>query len=217
MPNLNVDPNLRVADLIDFENGSWNVDIVRGVFSDDDIGSILSHWLAKLGHHSPWLLTNGSNAEHLWKRLWSLNVPPKLQHFIWRACKGSLSVKERLNNRHIITDSVCQVCGDEGVVIRDVHGHIIAEAVQKLQVKWKAEQAEVAAVRFGLHLARRLGIMNTELKCDALNVVRSINSGIEGYSPVTLLYEDIARMKSEFMFFRCRRVSRADNTLPHLI
>lgn len=71
------------------------------------------------------------------------------------------------------------------MVIRDVHGHSIASAIQKLQVKWKAEHAEIAAVRFRLHLTRRLGIANIELKCNAHNIVRSINSGIEGYSPIT--------------------------------
>ncbi|KAK1367708.1 hypothetical protein POM88_033800 [Heracleum sosnowskyi] len=94
---------------------------------------------------------------------------------------GQLDTNQMIStpSGNLIMHSDAHVLAGTGVglgVIRDVHGHIIAAAVQKLQVKWKAEQAEAADVRFGLHLAR---------------------SGIEGYSTITLLYEDITRMKSE--------------------
>lgn len=47
----------------------------------------------------------------MWRGVWGIQGPPKLRHFIWRACNGSLGVRERLYHPHIIDNSDCQVCG----------------------------------------------------------------------------------------------------------
>lgn len=46
--------------------------------------------------------------------MWSVDGPPKLKHFLWRASKGSLAVKERLQSRHIILDAACSICRAAG-------------------------------------------------------------------------------------------------------
>ncbi|KAL2931724.1 hypothetical protein RDABS01_037134 [Bienertia sinuspersici] len=43
--------------------------------------------------------------------------PPKLKHFIWRACHGMLAVKERFFYRHITNSQTCQLCGDNAETI----------------------------------------------------------------------------------------------------
>ncbi|KAK1369492.1 hypothetical protein POM88_035584 [Heracleum sosnowskyi] len=85
MPNLKVDPDLRVNDLIDFENREWDVNMVRSVFSDEDGGLILSIplWPAEQQHWWP--------TKQLFCEIWQL--------------ASSLAVKERLNYRHISADS----------------------------------------------------------------------------------------------------------------
>ncbi|XP_021731780.1 uncharacterized protein LOC110698619 [Chenopodium quinoa] len=78
-----------------------------------------------------------------------------------------------------------------GVVFRIEQGSLLAAAVRKEGGGWDVEVAEVAACRFGLLLARRLGYSQVQLECDAERVVRAINSKAVGFSPIYLLYEDI--------------------------
>lgn len=43
----------------------------------------------------------------LWSKIWNIQGPPKLRHFLWRACKGSLPVYEVMLRRHIRESSLC--------------------------------------------------------------------------------------------------------------
>ncbi|KAL2927396.1 hypothetical protein RDABS01_022681 [Bienertia sinuspersici] len=69
------------------------------------------YWLAKLGH----LSGAGENGEekNLWRSVWKIESPPKLSHFLWRACKGSLAVRECLQRRHIIEEAKYMLCSQE--------------------------------------------------------------------------------------------------------
>ncbi|KAK9724293.1 hypothetical protein RND81_05G061500 [Saponaria officinalis] len=46
----------------------------------------------------------------MWKSLWSLRVPPKLIHFLWRACTSTLGVKQNLFRRHCCPNALCGLC-----------------------------------------------------------------------------------------------------------
>ena len=46
----------------------------------------------------------------IWKSVWSLQVPRKIQMFMWRALKDSLPTKLNLKRRHILMDLVCELC-----------------------------------------------------------------------------------------------------------
>ena len=46
----------------------------------------------------------------LWKKIWGLNVPNKVKHLVWRACKDSLPTKANLVRRKIITIGTCDSC-----------------------------------------------------------------------------------------------------------
>ena len=43
-----------------------------------------------------------SNAEKVWKGIWKIKTPNKIQHFIWRAAKDSLPTKQNLKVRHTV-------------------------------------------------------------------------------------------------------------------
>ena len=49
----------------------------------------------------------------LWKRLWSLNVPPKVWTFMWRACYNVLPTKSKLARRKVQIDPKCFFCGQK--------------------------------------------------------------------------------------------------------
>ena len=49
-------------------------------------------------------------AQHLWRNIWSLDVPNKVKHFTWRACKNSLPTKCNQVRRRVISDHHCDWC-----------------------------------------------------------------------------------------------------------
>ncbi|XP_021734057.1 uncharacterized protein LOC110700767 [Chenopodium quinoa] len=134
-PLLAHDLETRVSDLIDFDSGEWKTDMVRSMFGTDEAQCVLNiplsrrwpndklfwsltkdgeytvksgYWFAKMGSQDS---NQGNGLIEMWKRIWKLQGPPKLQMFIWRACKGSLAVKERLYQRHIVHGLTCPICG----------------------------------------------------------------------------------------------------------
>lgn len=86
-----------------------------------------------------------------------------------------------------------------------------------MKAKREVEQAEVAGARLGVQQGKQMGFSKIILECDAMNVVRTINQKLKGYSPLLLFYEDIGRMKNSFESFICNHVRRSGNTLAHLI
>ena len=46
----------------------------------------------------------------VWRQLWSLNVPPKVQMFVWRACSNILPTRDNLHCRKINIDPWCEFC-----------------------------------------------------------------------------------------------------------
>ncbi|KAL0014227.1 hypothetical protein SO802_001296 [Lithocarpus litseifolius] len=51
-----------------------------------------------------------NNGESLWSRIWKLQVPGKVKHFLWRACSDSLPTKQNLWRRKIIACPNCEAC-----------------------------------------------------------------------------------------------------------
>ena len=45
------------------------------------------------------------------KGVWHIGGPPKLSHFLWRACTGALATKGQLYARHIVGDAICSRWG----------------------------------------------------------------------------------------------------------
>ena len=48
----------------------------------------------------------------VWKKIWKMRVPNKIQHFIWRAAKDSLPTKQNLKARHIPIAKDCDGYGE---------------------------------------------------------------------------------------------------------
>ncbi|XP_030478322.2 uncharacterized protein LOC115695396 [Cannabis sativa] len=48
---------------------------------------------------------------HWWKTLWSLPVPPKIKHFIWRAFHHILPCSLNLFHKRSLPDPLCSICG----------------------------------------------------------------------------------------------------------
>ena len=53
--------------------------------------------------------TAGKERTH-WRKIWKLNVPPKVRNFIWRACSNIRPTKESLHRRRVNVDARCELC-----------------------------------------------------------------------------------------------------------
>jgi hypothetical protein len=54
--------------------------------------------------------SNSSSSSGLWKKIWDLPIPPKIRHFLWRACREALPTKSNLRRQKILVDPVCNEC-----------------------------------------------------------------------------------------------------------
>ena len=129
-----------VRDLLREENLEWNTVLVKEMFLPQDAEAILSIpisetrardrmvWAGdKKGNftvRSAYRLAcdieaEGSNSscsdpsmmQGVWRGVWSLNVPNKIKHFVWKACNGILPTKESLYRRKITESKICEACG----------------------------------------------------------------------------------------------------------
>ncbi|XP_065619737.1 uncharacterized protein LOC136063366 [Quercus suber] len=57
--------------------------------------------------------SDSSRNRRFWKLLWSLQVPHKVHHFAWRACRGILPTKENLLQRRMQVDGCSDECGED--------------------------------------------------------------------------------------------------------
>ncbi|XP_074313994.1 putative mitochondrial protein AtMg00310 [Silene latifolia] len=110
-----VNLNMKVEELIDHAEMRWREDVVRGIMRDEDVEEVLSLTLSKRrpcdmlywwpnnkGYYSVksgYKLGKGvynAHGDQLWRKLWTLKIPPKLAHFTWRASMDVLPVRENL-------------------------------------------------------------------------------------------------------------------------
>ncbi|CAN0901108.1 Putative ribonuclease H protein At1g65750 [Linum grandiflorum] len=119
--------------------GYWNEPLLRSIFQEHSVQSILSIPLPQTFVYDRFIwhfCQNGiysaasgyrlsqslkwSQAqqfigvdladEHLWSRIWSLPVQPKLRFFLWKIIHGILPTLDALQYRHLDTSSLCPVC-----------------------------------------------------------------------------------------------------------
>ena len=132
----------RVSALIDRDIRRWKSDVVRSLFLPFEARTILniplSHslpedqiiWVGnKKGEFSVksayYIATKGLDTKEegessssdarspLWKKLWQLNIPPKVRIFAWKMCMNALPTLVNLQRRGINTYDICPACGKE--------------------------------------------------------------------------------------------------------
>ncbi|XP_057543436.1 uncharacterized protein LOC130821664 [Amaranthus tricolor] len=136
--------NLRVTELIDFNNAMWDADALAQYFDTNTAVAILTmplssqwptdklywflnksgvfsmksgYWLALLGHNTEADSFESVEIEKLWRLVWNVLDLPKLCQFLWRLCKGSLASKAVLYNRYCVLSSTCDRCGNDNETV----------------------------------------------------------------------------------------------------
>ncbi|KAF8653152.1 hypothetical protein HU200_062598 [Digitaria exilis] len=65
----------------------------------------------------------GQSNDDSWKRIWKLDVPPKVRVFWWRVIHEFLPAKHVLHKRHIELEAHCETCGASEESIK----HVLSE------------------------------------------------------------------------------------------
>lgn len=130
--------SLTVADVIDWNNNGWDVDIVQEIFHPLDAEIILQMRIRGptmedelIWHHTKNVLFSVKTAYHcwmenkyeahaeasnslgkkqLWRKVWHLPVQPRIRTFLWRACRRLLLSKANLFFRKITEHNICEFC-----------------------------------------------------------------------------------------------------------
>ena len=125
----------RIHSLIDFENNSWNYQLISYYFDNDVVQEILKTplfsqvvedqliWkLEKNGHYSVRsayqlcmeVIADNSFLHRTgnWSSIWNLKVPPKVKNLLWRICRGCLPTRARLLDKGVNCPSTCVMCDE---------------------------------------------------------------------------------------------------------
>lgn len=132
---------LRVFALINSVTKEWKVDLIKQWFITQDVEDILSILLSAHGARDRLIWIGSRNGKFLvrsayhltqvaqerggqatsldqsmawkiWRGIWSMNVPNKVKHFTWKACRNILATKENLWRRKVTQEGLCEECGD---------------------------------------------------------------------------------------------------------
>lgn len=129
-----------VASFIDSSTKEWNVHKLKQSVSEQEVKAIIPIPISKLGgtdrliwhyakngrysvksgYHVARAIGPASNTSNpsssfipppsFWKFVWNLNIPPKVKHFWWRACRNALATKENLHKRKCARNPICPLC-----------------------------------------------------------------------------------------------------------
>lgn len=147
-----------VSSLIDKEEKMWNHDLIEHLFHAEEVKKIKSIPLSSNLPEDKriWRLTNHGfftvkSAYHLavkkfsqihnkrpsssevapeWKKLWHIDVIPRVKMFLWRACANALPTRTNLCQRGIEIDPMCTVCGEKEETV----DHLFTECAPVAQV-----------------------------------------------------------------------------------
>ena len=131
-------PQLLVSDLIDSATMQWDREKIFDLFAHPTRMEILAiplpmttsrdkllwkensanMFTVRSAYQVALKLKESVQAEHsravtdraVWKKIWTLHVPPKVRMFVWRACSNILPTRENLHRRKIKVDPQCEVC-----------------------------------------------------------------------------------------------------------
>lgn len=82
-----------------------------GVFSVRSAYRMLSEKVSWPRTSSKGASTVAGDQEPIWRKVWKLNMPPKVRVFCWRLIHGFIPAGAVLHRQHIETMSICDCCG----------------------------------------------------------------------------------------------------------
>ena len=128
-----------MASLLDYSNQGWWHDTLNLLFSPRDKELIKSiplcgklvedalvwpytltgSYIVKSGYRFLYKSSCLDNGEYqpddnkLWKKVWGMQVQPKVRKFLWRAIRNSIPTKHNRRPRMVLSDDCCDHCHSE--------------------------------------------------------------------------------------------------------
>lgn len=125
-PELN---DIKVCDLMDIQDKKWDDAILHDLFNDRDIQLIQNIPLSSRITMDTWIWLPDEKGEFtvrscyrslvgecntpdatFWKKLWKLELPGKIQFFLWRTARFCLPTNTALIEKKVNVDSACSWC-----------------------------------------------------------------------------------------------------------
>ncbi|XP_062005991.1 uncharacterized protein LOC133723187 [Rosa rugosa] len=168
---------LRVCDLIDSEAGEWNVWLLHELLMDSEVMHIVriplslnggddrliwhfdkkSQHNVKNGYHVARLTeqlgrrasTSESHVEgeFIFKKLWKINVPPKVKLQTWCLVKGILPTRVALAKRVQLSDVMCPFCSVAGE-----DGRYVFKECDVVNVLWRTGTLKLKPAEHSMQL-----------------------------------------------------------------
>lgn len=141
--------DMRVSDLLCGDGRVWNQELLERLFIEKDQVKIKTirpvgprsedtySWeYTKTWHYTVksayWVQVNvlsvekekqevlQPNLDAIYQKVWSLNISPKVKHFIWRCLNNAFPVAANMVHRHIAKDNRCNRCGEAAESVNHV-------------------------------------------------------------------------------------------------
>ncbi|XP_026434352.1 uncharacterized protein LOC113331933 [Papaver somniferum] len=182
VPSTNWSSNMvHVSQLIDQDTKSWNLSMLNTLFPAETVNQICRIRIPMLGKDRiRWTKTrNGtftvksayntlldevsasntsSNTSFIWKRLWSMKLPPKVLHLLWRILQDCLSTRDKIRIWFDMDATVLVSVGNKNLVswLTDmfVSNNFYVDSVQApsastlSNLKWTVPSHNVVKVNF---------------------------------------------------------------------
>ena len=91
---------------------------------------VLIRWLSLSQPIDRGASSDASLVRRFWKKVWSLPVPHKTRHFVWRACREALPTKVNLARLKVVLDNTCDACG----LMAKSTGHVLWDCAKAQEV-----------------------------------------------------------------------------------
>ncbi|KAM6546616.1 hypothetical protein CsatB_027352 [Cannabis sativa] len=122
-----------VNSLMKVDKIEWDSEVISDVLNDRDQALVWKIPLSEASSTDDWFwlkdskgmftvksayrLQHGQSGQlshnfssDLWKKLWTLNLPPKVLNFLWRVCTNCLPTKFMLSTKHVQISTSCPLC-----------------------------------------------------------------------------------------------------------
>jgi len=137
-PHPSMDPNAKVACLIDNASRWWNFELIQRLFNPGDMARICSIGINPHGKPDRLIWKGNASGVFLvksayylmmtrhtqetgecsreigdalvWQSIWSFNAPPMVWHFSWKVCNNLLPTKSNLALKKIVPIPDCPIC-----------------------------------------------------------------------------------------------------------
>uniref|UniRef100_A0A803P8Z3 RNase H type-1 domain-containing protein n=1 Tax=Cannabis sativa TaxID=3483 RepID=A0A803P8Z3_CANSA len=162
--------------------------------------------------------STSTNASSWWNFFWSMQLPPKVKIFAWKAINDALPVATSLVKRKLNVDAAVDTSRNVmgvGAVIRTSSGSVVAALSKQLVGNFKSHEMEALALFHSLNWALQQQLSLSQVETDALMVATALQAPFNSKSAFNDILVDISCLLSFFPNVTVSHVKRTANQAAH--